>query len=250
MVKNENWLSGSVANAEQRMSIERPVPEDNFQPDRRRSKPAPSMPIALLSLRAMSAHPLMRFVYETFGKQFGSLVLAGYNAEPSGGRRRVYLTESEDGAETDWVIELVSSRLPCGEEPLVLAALLKLLLSRPVISNPLEFEMGELLAALRWKDDSDTRRQVEEVIVGCASLLYDKRVDARAGRRTSATSEGGCYHLLTSYVRGAESGTGGELVRTSRVVYFDSGFTRGLKEGRVYFAGIDFGPLQATPGFA
>ncbi|HST50609.1 MAG TPA: hypothetical protein VLJ61_01260 [Pyrinomonadaceae bacterium] len=196
----------------------------------------------------MSAHPLTKFINETFGEQFGSLILAGYKAEPDGKRRRVYLTESEAGTETDWVIELVSSRLPCGEEPLVLAALLKLLLSRPVISNPLEFEMGELLAELRWPDDSDTRRQVEEAIVGCASLLYDKRVDARAGRRTSAISEGGCYNLLTSYVRGAESGTGGVLVRTSRVVYFDSGFICGLKEGRVCFAGIDFGPLQATPG--
>ncbi len=193
----------------------------------------------------MSTHPLTIFTYETFGQQFDDLLLAGYGEEPGGGRKKLHLSETEAGVETHWVIELAANRLPCGDEPLVLAALLKLLLSRPVISNPLEFEIGELLAELRWPDDSDTRRQVEEVIVGCASLVYDKRVDARAGRRTSATSEGGCYHLLTSYVRGAESGAGGSPAE-GRGVYFGDAFINGLKEGRVYFAGIDFGPLRVT----
>jgi hypothetical protein len=184
----------------------------------------------------MSAHPLTRFVYETFGKQFGDLILAGYNAEQSGGRRRVYLTESEDGAETDWVIELVSSRLPCREEPLVLAALLKLLLSRPVLSNCLEFEMGELLAELQWRAGAAIGRRVKDAIVLYVGLLYDKRVDARAVPRSPRTTEGGCYHLLTGYVRGARA-------RTSSI-YFDNSFIMGVKEGRVYFAGIDFGHLK------
>jgi hypothetical protein len=190
----------------------------------------------------MSEHPLTTFIHETFGQQFADLLLAGYGAEPCGGRKRLYLTQSEVGAETDWVIELVAPRPPCGDEPLILAALLKLLLSRPNLSNHLEFKMAELLAELQWRNDPDTRRHVEEVIVGYAGLLYDKR----AGRRASAIAEGGCYHLLTGYVRGDESGTGGALVRVPGGVYFDDGFVRGLKEGRVHFAGIDFGPLRAT----
>jgi hypothetical protein len=62
----------------------------------------------------MSAHPLTTFVYETFGQGFGDLLLAGYGAQPAGGRRKLYLTESEAGVETDWVIELVAKRPPCG----------------------------------------------------------------------------------------------------------------------------------------
>jgi hypothetical protein len=193
----------------------------------------------------MSRHPLTTFIYETFGKQFGELLLAGFGAEPDEGQRRLHLTESQEGLEADWAIEFVATRLPCGDDPLVLAALLKLLLSCPITSQCLEFEFGELLAELRWPNDPDTRRQVEEALVSYAGLLYDQREGGREGRRAQAASEGGCYHLLTGYVRGAESGTGGSSAK-SHGVYFDDGFIRGLKEGRIYFAGIDFGTLNRT----
>jgi hypothetical protein len=64
----------------------------------------------------MNAHHLTTFVYETFGQQFGDLILAGYGEKPGGGRRRLYLTESGDGAEADWMIELVAFRLPCEDD--------------------------------------------------------------------------------------------------------------------------------------
>lgn len=187
-------------------------------------------------MRAMSTHPLTRFVYETSGQQFGDLLLAGYGAGPSSGRSYLRVTESEVGEEVAWVIELVALRPPCRDEPLVLAALLKLLLSRPIISQPLEFGIGELLAELRWPDSPDTRRRVEEALVSYVGLLYDKRPDGRSGRRAQAGSGGGCYHLLAGYTREALAGTGS--------VYFAGAFIRGLLEGRVYFAGIDFGTLN------
>jgi hypothetical protein len=192
----------------------------------------------------MSAHPLTTFVYETFGRQFGDLLLAGYGAEPDGRRRRLYLTESEAGVEIGWVIELVARRPPCRDEPLVLAALLKLLLSRPSISHHLEFELTELLAELRWHDDVSTRQQVETAIADYVRLLYDKQTDKRAGRRTSAITEGGFYHLLIGYVRGPNSETGAALAGPLGGVYFDAGFIRALRQGRVSFAGIDFGTLH------
>src|ERR1051325_9284137 len=114
----------------------------------------------------MSAHPLTTYVYETFGRQFGDLLLIGYGAEPGRARRKLDLTDSADGVEADWVINLVASRLPCREEPLVLAALLKLLLGRPSISQYLKFEPGELLTTLQWRDDASARRRVETAI-GC-----------------------------------------------------------------------------------
>jgi hypothetical protein len=185
----------------------------------------------------MSTHPLARFINETFGEQFGGLVLAGYGQGPGGGPVRVCLTESEAGTETDWVIEVTALRHPCGDDPLVLAALLKLLVSRPVGSYLLEFEVGELLAELRWPDSIETRRRVDEVIAGYVGTLYIKQAGARAGRKQAA-SEGGFYHLLTGYVREALAGAGS--------VYFGDAFINGLKEGRVFFAGVDFGTLRKT----
>jgi hypothetical protein len=193
----------------------------------------------------MSAHPLTTFVYETFGQQFGDLLLAGYGAEPSGRRRRLYLTEAEAGVETHWVIELVSRHPPCGDAPLVLAALLKLLLRCPSVAQHIEFDLGELLAELQWRDEERTRQQVETAIGGYVRLLYDKQVDARVGQHTSAAAGGGYYHLLTGYVRGAKSGAGSALDRTLGGVYFDSSFIDGLTRGRVCFAGIDSGPLKS-----
>src|SRR5437588_10828088 len=194
----------------------------------------------------MSTHPLTRFVYETFGQQFGDLLLAGYGAGPGGGRRKLYLTESEGEAEAAWVIELVATRPPCGDEPLVLAALLKLLLSGLIISQRLEFKLSELLAELQWRDDSSARRQVEKAIVAYVRLFYDKRVDARAGRRAPEMDGGGCYDLLTGYIRRLRSGTDAVPERITRGVYFDTGFIEGLKQGRVCFAGINFGPIQSS----
>jgi hypothetical protein len=194
----------------------------------------------------MSAHPLTRFVYETFGQQFGDLLLAGYGAEPGGRRRKLYLTESEAGVETAWTIELVARRAPCRDEPLVLAALLKLLLNRPSVSQHLEFELSKLLTELQWQDEVSTRQQVVTAIRGYVRLLYDKQVDARAERRISQTFEGGYYHLLTGYVRGAKLSSGGVLGRTLSDIYFDASFIEGLRQGRVYFVGIDFGLLQTA----
>lgn len=149
----------------------------------------------------MSAHPLTTYVYETFGQRFSGLLLNGYGVESGRARRRLYVTESEGGMETNWVIRLVTSRLPCRDEPLVLAALLKLLLSHPSISQYLNFEPGELFTTLQWRDNASTRRRVE-MAIGCyVRLLYDKQVDTRAGKRPSEDGGGGYYHLLTGYFR-------------------------------------------------
>lgn len=195
----------------------------------------------------MSAQPLTTFVSETFGRQFGDLLLAGYGAEPGGRRRRLYLTEQDGGVQARWVIELAARRPPSGDEPLVLAALLKLLLSRPSISNHLEFELKELLVELRWPEDADTRRKVETAITSYVRLLYDKQIDARAERRTLAVEGGGYYHLLTGYVRGTKSSsTGGSSAQTLSGVDFDASFIEGLRRGRVCFAGINFSALNRT----
>jgi hypothetical protein len=192
----------------------------------------------------MDVHPLTTFVYDTFGQQFGDLLLTGYGAEPEDKRRQLYVTELQAGTEINWTLEIITCRPLCRAEPLVLAALLKLLLNRQSISHLLEFELGELLTELRWQDKLSTRQQVETSIGGYVRLLYDKQGVLGAGRRKITTMGGGYYHLLTGYVRGGKSNTGGALVRSRSRVYFDAAFIEGLRQGRIYFAGIDFGPCQ------
>jgi len=186
----------------------------------------------------------MMFVYQSFGKQFGDLLLLGYGAESSNRRTRLYLSLLDAGANTKWVIELVARRSPYRDEPLVLAALLKVLLSRASISQYLEFELSELLIELQWQDQVSTRQKVDKAISSYARLLYDKQPDTRVERSTSAIVGGGYYHLLTGYVRGAKSSIKEKAMRNTNSVYFDIGFIEGLRLGHIYFAGIDFGPLK------
>ena len=186
----------------------------------------------------------MTFVYETFGQQFGELLMAGYGSEPSGRHRKLYFTDLEAGVGTGWEIELAARRVPCRDEPLVLAALFKLLLSRPSLSHHLELEMSELLAELKWLDTMSTRRKVETTIRGYVRLFYSKQADMRSRRHTSETVGGGYYHLLTAYVREDRLGAAGTCATTLSGIYFDAGLIDGLKRGRVNFAGIDFGPFK------
>lgn len=192
----------------------------------------------------MDAHPLKTFVYDTFGQQFGDLLLAGYDMKPESKRRKLYVTELEAGAEINWTIELIACRPLCCDEPLVLAALLKLLLSRPITSALLEFELSDLLTELQWQNKLSTRQQVETTIGGYVRLLYDKQVVFSAGRHKVTTMGGGYYHLLTGYIRDGKSNTGVAPVRACSQVYFDSGFIEGIRQGRIYFAGINFGLIQ------
>jgi hypothetical protein len=196
----------------------------------------------------VTIHPLTIFLYETFGQKFGDLISTGYGDEKNSRHQRLHITEFKAVEAIHCTIELVGDYLPCGDEPLVLAALLKLLLSRPSISHCLEFELNELLSELQWRDDIDTRYQVQTTIINYARLLYDKQVNTQARQRKSPLTEEGCYHLLTGYVRGTESDVSGVMGRATSDIYFDASFTEGLRRGRVYFAGVDFGPLNGPFG--
>jgi hypothetical protein len=99
-----------------------------------------------------TSHHLVEFVYSTFGKSFGDLLLAGYNEERSWKTRKFYIIEEVSGVSVEWEIEVAGKSSPIRHEPLVLAALLKLLLHRPALSYLLEFEMSEMVKELGWKD--------------------------------------------------------------------------------------------------
>jgi hypothetical protein len=192
----------------------------------------------------MSAHPLTTFVYETFGQQFGALLLAGYGEESPAGSKVFHYSDTEAVGQVEWAVELIADRLPYRDEPLVLAALLKLLLTRPTISEVLDFEADELMAELQWGTDAEAYKRLHQVIRKYVSLVYDKQEQARAGGLKRTNAPWGCYHLLLAHLRETVRDEAAHTVKRYSRVSFDYDFARGLKRGRVYFAGIDFGTLH------
>lgn len=183
-------------------------------------------------------HPLVTYTRRTFGDRFADVILAGYGDEA--GRGELFLCDS-----TGTVGEVVRRRslelsgdLPHHDEPLVLAALLKLLLSKVPPTAELDFEMLAVLRELGWADTPTTRGEVDRIIRKYLRLSYGVRSE-------QGGEELGMYALITGYDRDDEMQTGGRAVaRSSYRVLFHPGFVEGLKESRVVFAGIDFGEVN------
>lgn len=184
-------------------------------------------------------HPLESFIRETFGDEFASVLLAGYDREAGRGELIVWFSSGAVGEVSTRRSLMVSGELPHGREPLVLAALLKLLLSRVPFSPVLEFEMPEILDSLGWPEAPSTRGEVDRVIRKYLGLSYEVR-------REEGGEEQGLYALITGYDRDDEIEVGGRApTRSSLRVHFHRGFIEGLKEFSVAFAGIDFGRLRS-----
>ncbi|MGA9996705.1 MAG: hypothetical protein WBP93_14905 [Pyrinomonadaceae bacterium] len=168
--------------------------------------------------------------------------MIGYNEVPSRKKKRFDFPQGETKGTTDWVIEVAANTLPCRQEPLVLAALLKLLLRRSVISPRLEFNMSEVVKELRWKDNPLTHKEIDRIISKYVALTYDKRQKRRG---EEVDEDAGIYSFLISYIRSSEAEARG-LLPTRKYNYadFNQMFVEGLKRGQVHFAGINFGPLK------
>ncbi len=182
-------------------------------------------------------HPLVEFIYRVFGERFAELLMAGYHEEPSVRSKRFYFPKEEVGGAADWVIEVAANSLPCRQEPLVLAAMLKLLLNRPALSARLEFDLSEIVEEMGWENSPLTHKEIDQTISKYVALVYDKR---QKTRNAEADEDGGTYSLLTSYIRESESG-GLSLRRKYNYGDINHQFIDGLRRGQVYFAGILFG---------
>jgi hypothetical protein len=185
---------------------------------------------------------LVNFVYEAFGAQCAALLMVGLREEPGRAEKTFYVLETVEGGERHWEIEVVANALPCRSEPLVLAALLKLLLRRGAVPSPLEFQMSEVLEELLHAGVELTPESVDRIISKYVALSYDKR--ARGGD-ASDESGGGVYSLVTAYLReckGKAEGAG--PVGAFNSIHFDQTFVSGISNGNVIVAGIRFGKLK------
>jgi hypothetical protein len=182
---------------------------------------------------------LVNFVREAFGVRCAELLLAGLGEEPRRGTKRFYVLEAEEDAEWEVEIEVVGGTLPYRAEPLMLAALLKLLLARGGIPSPLEFRLSEVTDELRRAGVTLIDKDVDRIISKYAALSYDKRAKSPRG-----PDEGGVYSLVAGYFRESVKGVGEtSSVRASSSIQFDQSFVERLRKGEVVIAGIRFGRL-------
>ena len=192
-----------------------------------------------------SVPELVNFVYEAFGTQCAALLMVGFGEEPVQAGEKFYVQEVGEGGEQHWEIEVVANALPCRSEPLVLAALLRMLLQREALPYLLEFRMSELLEVLLRAGLTLTRESVDRIIAKYVSLFYDKRP-----RRGDESEGGGMYSLVVGYVRGSVKEAGAvDQTQVSNSVQFDQSFVGGLRRGDVVLAGIRFGRLGRTSAY-
>jgi hypothetical protein len=196
------------------------------------------------------AHPLEEFIRHTFGDPFSRIVMAGYGNAP-GARLRPLSLPPDGGSGRKRFLELTGGNPPpSNNEPLVLAALLKLLLSRPKFHRELEFSTSELLTELGWEDTGLVQRGVDHTIEKYATLTYFRYEEgSERGAIDGLTGQWGYHSLVTGY--STETATPRERAQGRRLrntVRFDEDFVRSLGEGRVIFAGVDFGALREVRG--
>jgi hypothetical protein len=184
-------------------------------------------------------HHLQKFIRETFGEQFGALLLAGYG---DSGRHRalsLHVTESRGGGDQAGLVVEIAGTLPHGQEPLVLAALLKLLLARPGHGPRLEFTTEELLGELGWRGSAVERDAVDGAIRKYTKLSYVKK-------RADTGEVRGMYALVVDYEYEAEvDKESGDEARSRNRVVFQPHFVERLNELKITFAGIEFGDLNS-----
>jgi len=195
-------------------------------------------------MRQAEDHPLVRFIYQTFGPHFADLIMLGYGEEPSREKKVFHITEEIAGRSVEWTIEAISNSLPYRREPLVIAALLNILLKRPVISTRLEFQMDDLVEEI-GRDYIPTRHEeIDRIITNYVSLSFFKE-PKNEGVETDDLRWGN-YSLIIMYLRDTVR-TPGESVpeRKSRSIEIDRSFIEGIKKGQVFFSDINFGPLCA-----
>lgn len=170
----------------------------------------------------------------------GAILLAGYGGEV--GLRETSLevvAAAEGGGKETWLIE-ISGDLPYGEEPMVLAALLKLLLSEGPLGVRLDFAVEDVLAELGWQDRRFARDAVDNAVRKYTGLSYARRREGEAEAR-------GLYTLVTGYDQITDGvAKGGGRARLLDRVHFHPHFIDGLRDFRITFAGIDFGALRSA----
>lgn len=187
-----------------------------------------------------ATHHLEVFIRRTFGDLFSTLLLLGYGEGVGRREASIRIPGGGRGSARGGRLLEVSGELPHGREPMVLAALLKLLLARVRPPAELDFDLLAVMAEVGWPETKDPQGAVDDAIRKYLGLTYTVRRGGGDG------ADSGMYAFVTGYdVDDEIEAEGMAVTRSLRRVHFHREFAEGLRDSRVVFAGIDFGPLRA-----
>jgi hypothetical protein len=193
-------------------------------------------------------HPLEAWTRQTFGEAFARFVLHGLldDAETRTGRISLEVAD-RTGQKWRKTIAFAKPRADAwGLKPLVLAALLKQVVGRPIMERELGYTFNALLAELMWPDVPANWRAVRDALGSHYGCMYSSDGVRYDGAKRHAVL--GDYTLLTQLDFGGGDTPGrhrfSDLAQTA---WFDVDFIEGLRQGKVVFAGTDFGELSAGP---
>jgi hypothetical protein len=199
------------------------------------------------SMHQADDHPLIRFIYQTFGSRFADLIMIGYGEEPSPEKKVFNITEEIAGRSVEWRIEATSNSLPSRQEPLILAALLNILLKRTVISPQLEFGMDELLDVIGGDNILLKDSEIDRIISNYVRLSFYK--EPRNKKTDSTGLKWGEYFLIKGYFRKSIRNPGESIPeRTVRWLEIEPSFVEGIKMAKVFFADATFGQMHLGDG--
>lgn len=189
---------------------------------------------------------LLDFTRRLLGRNLSEFLLCCIGEWRHPRRRFTAQSIRTQGPVVTYQLEIVGESgagLPGGSDPLVLAALLRLLLTGGQGRDELNFNEDELLAMLGWADTAASRSAVESAIERyCSAAYYARRTGPRvSGRTESHYSQ--VQKLITGYDSTVEKPSGEAGQRTT-VVYFPPGFSRGVMGFEKYFLGIDFESVE------
>lgn len=199
----------------------------------------------------MPEHPLVEFVYSTFGEPLGALLLVGY-AGVAGKQASFKFRAPMGGATRTWVVEVTARSLPRGREPLVLAALLKFLVLRIDLDDPsyvsrsFEFNMRELLEEVGRDGTRMSEEEADGIIEKYTGLSYTIREWEPKGPRAFGRARArGYYTFLSGYTTLNYKDEGDARARrlVDRVTFCED-FVEGLKRGEITFARMKLGERQ------
>jgi hypothetical protein len=199
----------------------------------------------------MREHPLVEFIYSEFGKPLGDLLLVGYGSAHAGRKESFEFNAPRGGRDVRrWAVDVTACELPRGNEPLVLAALLKFLLFRVdhddemYLSDSFEFNMQNLLREVgrdgRTRMSPEEAHQAIEKYVRLSYTLREVEPGADLAQARSRTM--GLRTFLSSHTYYLERENHVvEPVRLIDRVRIDKEFAEGLKGGKLLFAGMELG---------
>jgi hypothetical protein len=187
---------------------------------------------------------LLQFAQDRFGEHLTRFLLSGLG-EGHVARCRLFIISFADGdgglvsrrlhVEADDLTPEITTSLPCGRDPLVLLALLRLLTraqGKPPAS--LFYNSREVLSLLGWADSAATRLAVDEAVdrYSCVSYWWTLSKKETAGRKLSFYRSRERFVVGYGLLDAEEEGT--RMERVSNRVDFSAAFIDGLERRTLF----------------